>query len=196
MNAASHNTRNLCSLVVVLPYLGQPLATSLKSESPFIRTRNNAFAFFMDSALGSTLAKKMSNATATPMRPRAFSHESYLVELSSQKINDKKHTDRLRNCLFINRVYELALEEEDTQRKQRQMRKRSVILSDATSKRLRVEDDISDDDSSDTTEEEDLNDLSDSDEPEDEEMSSPAAEPVDLRADAEDAGFMPASAAL
>jgi hypothetical protein len=140
----------------------------------------------------------MSKGAATPVRPRSLSHESYLIELSSQKINDKKHTDRLRNCLFINRVYELALEEEDEQRRQRQMRKRSVnFLKDPTSKRLCVEEELSGDDESDTTEEEDLNNLSDSDEHDEDMTSPPPAEPLELRAVAEsDEQFLAATAAL
>lgn len=87
------------------------------------------------------------------------------MDISSKKIGEKKHNDKLRNYLFISRVYELAYEEDATQRLQRQRRKRSGYNTTERTgehgKRGRMED-SSDDDST----EEEMGGLSDLDEDE------------------------------
>lgn len=90
-------------------------------------------------------------------RSRSLSQELYLMEISTKKMSEKKHNDRLRNCLFINRVYELAWEEDSMQQTLRSRRKRSVDISDQSSKKSRLDTDSS----GESTEDEDLFDLSD-----------------------------------
>lgn len=102
------------------------------------------------------------HAAAVP-RLRSLSQETHLMDLSSKKIGEKKHNDKLRNYLFISRVYELAYEEDATQRLQRQRRKRAgystAERAGEQDKRGRMED-SSDDDST----EEEMGGLSDPDE--------------------------------